>query len=189
MLLGLPKKIQASFAKRMIDPSDIVRQLGVDQGWRVLELGIPVGFFAHALHAVIGDEGEMIIAAPSSEALEKLHDEIDHVHTKTTLLSHVLAGQAATDHSLDLIIITNVLSNAAHADNFCLGISRYLKSTGRILVLDWDVEAETEFTKPNALSREQALQLLSKCGWTFERLLTTPGYHYGLIFRPSAGAA
>lgn len=186
MLLGLPQKIQASFAKRMIDPADIVRQLGVSSGWRVLELGVPVGFFAPALHAVIGDAGEMIIAAPTTEALEKLHDEIDHVHTKTTLLSHVLAGQAAADHSLDLIILTNVLSNTAHADNFCLSLARYLKPTGRIVVLDWDVEAESSFDKPNALSREQALHLLAKCGWSFERLLATPGYHFGFIFRASA---
>ena len=186
MLLGLPKKIQASFAKRMIDPSDVVRQLGVDQGWRVLEIGIPVGFFAHALHQVIGDSGEMIIAAPTTEALEKLHDEIDHVHTKTTLLTHVLAGEAAPDRSLDLIILTNVLSNATHADNFCLSTARYLKPTGRIVVLDWDVEAQSTFAKPNALSREQALHLLTKCGWTFERLLATPGYHFGLIFRAAS---
>lgn len=118
MLLGLPKQILARVGMRAMSPADVISQIGVSANWRVLELGNPVGFFAEALHRVIGEAGTIIVAGPNPESLEKLHDEVDHGHTQTTDLGDVLVGRSAPAHSLDLIILTNALSNMAHADNF-----------------------------------------------------------------------
>lgn len=45
MLLGLPKQILARVSRRLLDPAEVLRQLGVEDGWQVLEMGNPVGFF------------------------------------------------------------------------------------------------------------------------------------------------
>lgn len=185
MLQNLPKTILAHVGQRLLNPAEVIRELDIKPNWRVLELGLPVGYFAPALHTVLGDSGSMILAGPNEESLEKLHDEIEHTHTSSTTLAHVLAGDATEAKSLDLVILTNVLSNAARADNFCLSLSHYLKASAKVAVIDWDAPQMGKLTKEHAVSREAAIALLQKCGYEFERLLNLPGYHFGLVFRPN----
>ena len=182
MLLNLPKRIIARMSGAVMRPESIISQLELSSTSRVLELGRPIGFFAHALHNVIGDQGLILIAGPNNESLEKLHDEIEHVHTKTTSLSDVLGGRAAPERSLDLILLTNLLSSVAKAENFCLSIDRYLKPSGKIVVIDWQDTPGSAPTSDQIVSRESAISLLQSCNLTFERMLNASGYHYGLVF-------
>lgn len=181
---SLPKKVLDRISKGFMSPSVFLDQLDIGLGDRVLEMGLPIGFFAPASLAKVGENGEAYVSGPTHESLERIgHLATKHKNLKTTLLADVLMGKAAPPHSIDWVILTNLLSNSYHPDQFCLSIGQYLKPDSRIVLIDWDA------TDPNVgpineqrVSKEQAIKLLSGCGMNFLRVLQAPGYHYGLVF-------
>lgn len=181
---SLPKKVLGRISKSFIGPSVFLDQLDMGNGDRVLEMGLPIGFFAAAALNKVGDKGEVYVSGPTHESLERLSHLSNHYsNLKKTLLADVLMGRAAPHHSIDWVILTNLLSNSYHPDEFCLSIGQYLKPDSRIVLIDWDSSDPTVGPiEEQRVSKENAIKLLSSCGMVFLHVLRAPGYHYGLVF-------
>lgn len=181
---SLPKKVLNRISKSFIGPSVFLDQLDMSEGDRVLEMGLPIGFFASAAISKVGDKGEVYVSGPTHESLERLtHLATQHSNLRKTLLADILIGRAAPHHSIDWVILTNLLSNSLHPDEFCLAVGQYLKPDSRIVLIDWDASDPTVGPiDEQRVSKEDAIKLLSKCGMVFLHVLQSPGYHYGLVF-------
>lgn len=180
----LPKKILATVGHRFMSPSVMVGQMGLSSGSNVLELGNPVGFFASACLNAVGEEGNVFVAGPTAESLEKLSHMRHFPNFKTCLLADVLVGNAVPARQIDLIMLTNLLSNSTQPGQFCLALNQYLKPGGEVVLIDWDTKHERVGPDMGQrVSKEEAVKLISSCGYTFSRVLQTPGYHYGLVFK------
>lgn len=181
---SLPKKVLDRISKSFMSPSLFLDQLDIGSGNCVLEIGLPIGFFAPAALNRVGEGGEVYVTGPNHESLSRIgHLAKRHQNLKTALLADVLMGQAAPHHSIDWIILTNLLSNSYHPDQFCLAIGQYLKPDSRIVLIDWDsTDPQVGPVSEQRVSKEQAIKLLASCGMRFLHVLQAPGYHYGLVF-------
>lgn len=169
----------------LVSPRVLLAETEVSEGDTVLELGNPVGFFAQAALDRVGVPGRVIVAGANEDALERVSHLHQHRQFETALLADVLVGRAFDHHSADWVILTNVLSSSLHSGQFCLSITQYLKPHGHVLVLDWRTEAQAGPEAERRVSHEAAIKLLSSCGLKLTKTLTTPGYHYGLVFERS----
>lgn len=180
---SLPRKIMARVSHRFMPPSALVQTIHIRPGAKILELGNPVGFFAPACLRAVGDEGAVYAAGPTVESLEKLTHMRSFSNLHNVLLADVLVGKAVPKSSIDVILLTNLLSNSLHPDQFCLALDQYLKPHGEIVLIDWDTRyASVGPDIGRRVSKEEAIKLITQCGLVFRRVLKTPGYHYGLVF-------
>lgn len=183
MLQTLPKKILKRISHHFFSPAEILAEIDIQPTDNVLEIGMPVGFFAPSLLQTVDETGGVYVAGPSQESLEKLSHLSAHKQLHPVMLADVVAGHGVVQGSIDLVILTNLLSKSYHPDKFCLSIGQYLKPDSEIVLIDWDTR--TKHVGPAAerrVSREDALKLLTACGMQFKRVLHIPGYHYGLVF-------
>lgn len=166
-----------------INPRAILDDLKIEEGDAVLELGNPIGFFAPAAVSLLGTPGRMIVAGPNQDSFDRIKNLIEGRRVEPVLLADVLLGKALERHVLDTVLLTNLLSSSVHPNQFCLSLNSYLKPKSRIVLIDWEVNTGVGPEHERKVSREDAIRMLSGCGWKFESSLRTPGYHYGLVFR------
>ena len=65
MLQSLPKGIRHRISSHFLDPSTVVGDLDIRTGNKVLEIGLPIGFFAPALLNRVGPDGMVYVAIKS----------------------------------------------------------------------------------------------------------------------------
>lgn len=189
MLSALPQKILSRISSKFISPQSLLEEVGVRAGQKVLELGSPIGFFAPAALAAVGETGTVYVGGPTNESLEALGYLHHHENFKPVLLRDILRGKTVPLHTIDLVILTNLLSNAIHPGDFCISIAQYLKPGSEVVLIDWDSQVdEVGPAKTQRVSREAAIKLLASCGLEFVRVLKTPGYHYGVVFHATGQA-
>ncbi|QQS27143.1 hypothetical protein IPM44_01020 [bacterium] len=184
-LKKLPRRVRTRLSHHLVSPTVLVRDLNIDEGDVVLELGSPVGFFGSASVKAVGEPGKVIIAGANTDALERVDYLKRYRQFKPVLLADVLLGRAIPHQSVDWILLTNVLSSSLNPDHFCLSVTQYAKRGARVVLLDWQLRGGVG-AGPLAnrrVSQEKAINLLQACGMVFERTLATPGYQYALVFR------
>ena len=182
-MLALPKKLRSKIASKFLNPSKLVNELDIRQGDNVLEIGLPLGFFAPSVLNKIGLEGSVYVAGPSQDSFGKLSHLQDRKNLKPVLLADVLTGNGIPIGEIDLVILTNLLSSTMKPDSFCLSIGQYLKPDSEIILIDWD--SKDQNVGPlleRRVTKEDALKLMHSCGMRFQRILNLPGYHYGMVF-------
>ena len=182
----LPGSIRSGLSQHLLSPRAVLSELKIDEGDTLFELGNPVGFFAAAGLAAVGKPGRFIVAGPNDESFDRIAHLRGQPQLQEVMLADVLTNRAFDHHSADWIILTNVLSSSLYPDQFCLSIGSYLKSSGRVALLDWNSELAAGPEVQRRIDSEQAIRLLTDCGLVFERALNTPGSHYGLVFKAGA---
>ncbi|MEI7818586.1 MAG: hypothetical protein WCI47_00550 [bacterium] len=185
-LKKLPSRVRTRLSHHLISPRAIASQLKLEEGDTVLELGSPIGFFTSVLLEEVGRPGRVIVAGPNQASFDRIGHLVSKTNVETVLLADVLLGRAFEHHSVDLVLLTNLLSSSMHPDHFCMSLNYFLRPGARIVLVDWEGAQPAGPDPKRRISKEQAVNMLSACGWTFESVLKTPGYHYGLVFRLKA---
>jgi ubiquinone/menaquinone biosynthesis C-methylase UbiE len=166
-----------------MNPNSVVEDIDIRAGDKVLEIGMPVGFFAPALLNKVGVDGMVYVAGPNRESFEKLGYLKERKNLSFKLLADILMGGAIPEDEIDIVVLTNLLSNTLKPDAFCLAIGKYLKPGGEIVVIDWDNKIKNVGpSMERRVTKEEALRLMHSCGMQFKRILKLPGYHYGMVF-------
>ncbi len=184
MLQALPKGLRSRTARKFLNPSNVVEDLDIRPGNNILEIGMPIGFFAPALLNKVGESGKVYVAGPNHEALSKLaHLASYHNNLIFELLSDLLSGATISSGDIDVVILTNLLSNTIKPDSFCMAIGQYLKADSEVVLIDWDTKDVNVGPKmEHRVTKEEALKIMNGCGMRFKRILQLPGYHYGMVF-------
>ena len=183
MLQALPKRLRTKVANRFLNPSRVVESLDVRSGDNILEIGMPIGFFAPALLNKVGSEGTVYVAGPNTDSFGRLSHLADKKNLEFCLLADVLSGTTLAPAQVDMVILTNLLSSTVKPDSFCLAIGQYLKAQSEIILIDWDTsDKNVGPAMEQRVTKEDALKLMHSCGMQFKRLLQLPGYHYGMVF-------
>jgi len=183
MLQAFPRRLHSRITRHFLNPTAVVEGLDIRTGQKVLEIGLPIGFFAPALLNKIGEEGTVFVAGPSMDSFGKLSHLADRKNLEFLLLADVLTGGAIPNGSLDTVVLTNLLSSTIKPDSFCLAIGQYLRPDSEIVLIDWDSKIITVGpSMDRRVTKEDALRLMNSCGMSFKRVLDLPGYHYGMVF-------
>lgn len=171
------------------DPNTIVPQLHIPLGASVADLGVGTGAYAFILSRTVGPSGKVYACDIQKDMLARLENEIKDkgITNIQTVWSDVEnhQGTKLRDHSIDWVIVANVLFQVQDRDGLIKEISRILKPSGSVLLVDWSesfgnlgphpsevinsVEAEKKFTALGFKKSSQAVDAGS--------------HHYGIIFK------
>jgi hypothetical protein len=183
MLQALPKRLRTKIASRFLNPTRLINDLDIRPGSNVLEIGLPIGFFAPALLNKVGDEGLVYVAGPNQDSFGKLSHLKSRKNLQPRLLADILTGEAIPTGEIDTVILTNLLSSTIKPDSFCLAIGQFMNANSEIILIDWDnKDKNVGPLMERRVTKEDALKLMHSCGMRFKRVLNLPGYHYGMVF-------
>ena len=95
-----------------------------------------------------------------------------------------VGGTKIKDHSIDIIIIANILFQVPDKNNVCAEAKRILKNGGRALVIDWlDSFGGLGPRKEDIFLLSQAKDIFQKNGFLLNKEFDAGDHHYGLIFK------
>ncbi len=148
------------------DPPRFLARLGLEKGQSVLDLGSGPGFWTLPLAELVGPEGSVWALDASQEMLDILasRNPTAQVHLLRTELPKI----ALPNHFADLAWTAFVFHEVEPPEELARELRRVLKPAGRVLILDWRPDAESEKGPQRAhrLAPEQVMAGLREVGFT-----------------------
>lgn len=170
------------------DPLKNIQQLGLIKGMHIADFGSGSGFYSIAMADEVGTNGRVYAIDVQKDLLQKIKNE-----AKMRGLSNLeiiwgdvekFGGTKIKDHSIDIVIIANMLFQAPEKNNVCVEAKRILKNGGRVLVVDWmDSFGGLGPRKEDVFLASQAKDIFQKNGFMLNKEFDAGDHHYGLIFK------
>ncbi len=170
------------------NPEKNVAQLGLREGMIVADFGSGTGFYARAASARVGHTGKVYAIEVQKELVKSFEDEL-----KKSSLKNIeciwgdiekVGGTKIAEHTMDAVILSNVLFQVSDKLGLIDEAKRILKSDGKVLVVDWSEsfggmgpQSSDVFTK------SKAEEFFSKRGFKFVEYINAGTHHYGIIFK------
>lgn len=174
------------------DPDGIIRNLRIESGMTVVDLGCGDGYFTAAIARqvrpgrVIGldlDPGML----EQAQAACKGMTNCDWLLGDAMELSRLLIGKPT-----DYILIANTFHGAPDKTALAREVAAALQSNGHFAIVNWHPLPRQETTvlgQPRGpstelrMSQEQTCAVVEPAGFELEALVDLPPFHYGAIFR------
>jgi len=177
-----------SLSKRFMNPDRTLRDIEVKKGDVVADLGCGSGFFVIPASTIVDSGGKIYAVDILSSELEKIKGNaktyglwnIEYIQADL----EVEKGTGIPSASVDIVIISNTLSQTQRDDKVIEEANRILKPKGKLVIIDWD-KVKTSFGPrlEDRPEKENIIGIAKGIGLKLEKNLETGLYHYGLIFR------
>jgi ubiquinone/menaquinone biosynthesis C-methylase UbiE len=169
------------------NPEQNILKLGLREGMRVADLGSGTGAYSFSAGRHVGHTGHVYSIEVQKGLVKKLESEIKEkgVLNVECIWGNIEknGGTKMADHSMDAVIVANVLFQAEDKLGLIDEAKRILKKDGKILFIDWVSSFSNMGPKEESIiSPETAENLFKKRGLKLVEKITTNGYHYGIIF-------
>ena len=167
-----------------LDPGTVVANFQITHGMSVADFGAGAGHFAFAMADAVGLEGRVYALDIREEMIEVLNGYIRlHNIPQITPMQCNLEtknGSTLTDQSVDAVLCAGILHQVDNPFAVLQEAFRVLKSSGTVVIIDWDQHTAL---KPGKLfAQPEAQNTLSQCGFTLKEVLKNAGdYHYGVV--------
>lgn len=162
------------------DPKGNVLQLGLREGMKVADLGAGTGHYTLAAAGAVGHDGRVYAVDVQEDILRHLLDSAHKMGLRNveTVWGDIekRGGTRLKDRSMDAVILSNVLFQAAHKQDVVAEARRILKPGGKLLVIDWAGAYGGMGPRPADVVPEHAA----------EELFITGGFHKAKSFRAGA---
>jgi ubiquinone/menaquinone biosynthesis C-methylase UbiE len=170
------------------NPEQNVLKLGLREGMRVADFGAGTGAYSRASSIYVGHTGKVYAVEVQKSLVRKLESEIKEwkVSNIDCIWGNIekVHGTKIADHSMDAVIIANVLFQAEDKLGLLDEARRILKKDGRVLLIDWLSSFSGMGPAPeHVITPQVALDLFNKRGFKFVEKITTSPHHYGIIFK------
>ncbi|HWR35191.1 MAG TPA: methyltransferase domain-containing protein [Clostridia bacterium] len=167
-----------------LPPVEIIDALGVEPGMQVADIGVGTGYFAFPLaHAVA--PGRLFAIDVEPQMLTLLREKLSVPGAPANI--HTIEGEAARtglqDQSCDVAFYATVWHEIDDHTAALDEASRFLRSGGRIAILDWSPEATRPPGPPleHRIARADVERQLSRAGWTITTSQILGRYTYLVI--------
>lgn len=171
-----------------LEPQDIIRQMDVQSGMHVADLGAGVGTLSIILARAVGDAGKVYAIEVQKSLLERLKNETREarVHNVEALWGDIerVNGTHLGDGAVDAAVASNVLFQTEDKSGFAAETKRILKPGGKLLLIDWtDSFNGLGPRKDHVITEQAGKELFEKAGFRFVKKINAGAHHYGLVFR------
>ncbi|MFH1175110.1 MAG: methyltransferase domain-containing protein [bacterium] len=171
-----------------MNPDLILKDVGVEEGMRVADLGCGSGYFSISAAKIVGEKGKVFSVDCMESALDALRSKasVDNVEEILSLARgnlEVENGSGIASDSIDFAILKNVLSQSESPEKIINEASRVLKKGGKLLLVEW-----TQSKMPigpdavKKLSEEEISKFSSDAGLVKTQRFEADKYHYGVVF-------
>ncbi len=179
-------KIQA---KGYLDPDDVVKQLEMQEGDTVADLGCGKGYFVIPLAKKVGKEGKVFAIDILENALENVQSAVQLNFLDNVIFKRINLEERGgiqkfiRQGSLDLITISNVLFANEGKENIILESAAVLKTGKDLVIIDWKKSGLSIAPPPELLvDPEKIMEICLRNGLIFKKDLAVGNYHWGKVF-------
>jgi ubiquinone/menaquinone biosynthesis C-methylase UbiE len=120
-------------------PARVMREIGVQPGMTVADVGAGDGWFTFYLAERVGSSGRVIAEDIDARALKAVRERCAQERVSNV---SVLVGEMEDPKlpagTVDLALMVNVLSALGNARGFLNNLAKGLKPDGRLVIIDWD---------------------------------------------------
>lgn len=172
------------------DPDGVVRALRIGQGMTVVDLGCGDGYFTAAIARQLAS-GRVIGVDLDPDMLEQAQAACAGMPNSDWLLGDAMALCRLLSAPADYVLIANTFHGAPDKTALAREVAAALQPNGRFAIVNWyplPREETTVLGQPRGpktdmrMSPEQTRTVVEPAGFTLERLVELPPYHYGAVF-------
>lgn len=172
------------------DPDGVVRALRIGQGMTVVDLGCGDGYFTAAIARQLAS-GRVIGVELDPDMLEQAQAACAGMTNSDWLLGDAMALSRLLSAPADYVLIANTFHGAPDKTALAREVAAALQPNGRFAIVNWyplPREETTVLGQPRGpktdmrMSPEQTRTVVEPAGFTLERLVELPPYHYGAVF-------
>ncbi|MFH1170101.1 MAG: methyltransferase domain-containing protein [Candidatus Vogelbacteria bacterium] len=169
------------------DPKSVVAQFHLQPGMTVADFGTGSGAYALALDRAVGPEGKVYAIDIQKELLARLGRAAKdlHLHNIEVIRGdlEVVHGSTLADHTVDFVVIANLLFQTSAKYILVREAKRILKLDGRVALIDWSNSFGGLGPKPEAVvTPAEAKKIFAEAGFAFLNDFPAGDHHYGLMF-------
>jgi ubiquinone/menaquinone biosynthesis C-methylase UbiE len=173
-------------ANKFADPSEILKEVDVNEGDVMADFGCGAGFFSLPFAKIIGEEGKVFALDVLSSALEAVESEakaegISNIITKRVNLE-TEKGTGMEDETVNWVIMKNILFQNKNKEIIIKEAYRILKKGGRALIMEWN-DNDSSFG-PNQelrISEDELEKMAADGGFIIEKKVKVGDYHYMIV--------
>ena len=169
-------------------PMRNVGAFGIEPGMSVADFGSGSGAYVLAIAERLENSGHVYAVDVQRDLLRRTHTEahkrgFKNVRVIWADLEKAGASKLA-DHSLDVVLISNLLFQIDDKDAVLTEAWRVLRPRGQLAIIDWsDSFGGMGPIRQEVVKKETALALAQKSHFELSREFEAGAHHYGLIFR------
>jgi ubiquinone/menaquinone biosynthesis C-methylase UbiE len=168
------------------DPVKNLKALGLREDMIVADLGAGTGFYAIPLAHMVPNgkvyaveiQRDFLHTIISKAKQEKL-DNIEYLWGDV----EKIGGTKIKDNVIDVVVISNILSQVEDKDKFIDEIKRILKKEGQILVIDKVPNSFLISSGHRTISKNDTRNLFGKKEFIYIREINIGEHHYGIILK------
>jgi ubiquinone/menaquinone biosynthesis C-methylase UbiE len=167
-------------------PEDVLNEVGVKTGLAFVDVGCGDGFFAFPAARLVGNEGKVYALDADAEAIEKLREKAAREGLLNVELKVGMAEESVfCDSCADIVFFGIVLHDFTDPDRVLSNAKRMLKSSGRLVNLDWKKEP-MQLGPPLQVrfNEKKALDIIASAGFRIDQIRGVGLYHYVIIATP-----
>ena len=167
--------------RRFIDPEEVLKQLKLKKGMVAADFGCGSGGWALPLAKKL-EEGKIYAIDILEEPLSALRAKIKlgKILNIEVIKSDVEKTSRLLPESCDLVLMTNLLFQCENKKSALEEGKRVLKPGGKILVVDWKLDA-TIGPEEGRVSTEEVKKIAEDLNLKVEKEFEAGIYHWGLI--------
>jgi len=166
-----------------LNPEEILKQINLRENMIAADFGCGSGGFTIPLAKYLknGFVYAIDIQEEPLNALKSRSLELSNIRIYKTDLEKPKSSKIP-DHSLDLVLLVNVLFQSEEPGIILEEAKRVLRPGGNLLVIDWKEEA-SQGPEGKRVSSQKAQTLAEEQDFKKEKEFEAGNYHYGLLLK------
>ncbi len=166
-----------------LNPEEVLKGINLKKDMTAVDLGCGSGGWVMPLAKKL-KKGKVLANDILEEPLSALRAKakLEKISNIETILADVEKGTDIAESSADLVLMTNLLFQSENRNKVLEEGKRILKKGGKILVVDWNLDAPLG-PKEGRISPEEIKKLAQDIGLKIEKEFKASNFHWGLIFK------
>ena len=171
---------------KFLDPVEIVKQLDVKEGDKVVDFGCGSGFFSIEMAKHVGESGMVYALDVLPTALEAVQSRaknlgLNNITTKRANLESE-KGSGLPENFANWVVMKDVLFQNKNKEIMLKEAKKVLGEEGKVIVVEWDDKDFTIGPERNIrISKEDLKGIAESLGFVIEKELSAGNFHYSIL--------
>ena len=171
--------------RRYFHPKKTLESIGLREGMVLLDSGCGYGTFSIAAARIVGKRGLVYALDIDKKMINIVEKKARSLHLGNiyAMVADISSFRNVKVPPCDFALFANVIHGSRNKVRLLRGARQFLKPRGRIVVINWKVDAGTPRGPSMNLrpTEEETLDLLRKAGYKRAKVLDVPAFHYAVI--------
>ncbi|NQU99822.1 MAG: class I SAM-dependent methyltransferase [Parcubacteria group bacterium] len=171
-----------------LSPDQIFKQIDVEEGMTIADLGCGSGFMAVEAAKIVGEDGKVWAVDVQKRALSEINSNIKlhGLRNIETLHANVekVGSLSIEENSVDVSLLVQVLHQSKLRKDIFKETKRITKSKGKVIIVEWRKEDIPMGTSMELrIDRDQLLKEAESAGLQLIENLEVGNHHYGFLMK------